>query len=341
MLTRHWKSLLGFVLSGALLWWTLRDVALDHLWQVVRSASLPLLAACTLVATAIVPIRARKWLPILEPVVGPVPLGPLWRGTAIGVMMNNVVPLRAGEFARAFALSREVPRVALTTALGSLAVDRIFDALVVFAMMFAALLDPRFPSNVDIAGRTLGELATGGVGLVIGALVACYVVVLQPQRIVGLVRLIARRFAPRYQDPLVGFVELGVGSLAVLTDTRRFMAVLLWTVLHWGTHALALYLGFLAIGIDAPLSAAFFLQGVLAIGVAVPSSPGFFGVFEVAATVGLSVYGVPKDLAVSWALSYHLLSFIPITVIGAVYFARLGLSVDSVRGAQRAPTSSS
>jgi hypothetical protein len=338
---RHWKSGLGFILSGALLWWTLRDVALDQLWQVWRAASIPLLAACTVMGTAIFPLRARKWRPILEPAVGPVPFGPLWRGTAIGMMMNNVFPLRAGEFARAFALTREVPRVALTTALGSLAVDRLFDALVVFAMMFGAMLDPRFPSGVIIAGRTLGELATGGVGLVVGALLACYVVVLQPQRLVSLVRAITRRFAPRYQEPVVGLVELGVGSLAVLTDSRRFLAVLGWTIVHWSTHALALYLGFLAVGIDAPLSAAFFLQGVLAVGVAVPSSPGFFGVFEVAATVGLTIYGVPKELAVSWALSYHLLSFIPITAIGAMYFARLGLSLGSVRGAQRAPTSPS
>jgi uncharacterized protein (TIRG00374 family) len=121
-----------------------------------------------------------------------------------------------------------------------------------------------------------------------------------------------------------------------LRDTRRFAAVFGFTVIHWLTHALALYLGFRAVGIDAPLSAALFLQGIIAIGVAVPSSPGFFGVFEAAATVGLDVYGVPKDLAVSWALGYHLLSFIPITVMGAVYFVRVGLSVRDVTQAQRA-----
>ena len=83
-----------------------------------------------------------------------------------------------------------------------------------------------------------------------------------------------------------------------------------------------------------PFTAALFLQGVLGIGVAIPSSPGFFGVFESFATVGLGVYGVPKDLAVSWAIGYHLLSFIPITVFGAVYFARLGLSIGAVTGAK-------
>lgn len=331
------RTLVGFLLSALLLWWTLRDVELAAVWEVLRSSNALLFALCTVAATAIVPIRARKWRPILEPVAGAVSYGPLWRCTAIGVMMNNVFPLRAGEFARAFALTREVPAIALTTALGSLAVDRIFDVLVVLAMMFAAMLDPRFPPGTTVAGRTLGEMAVGGVGLVGAALAVCYVIVWRPATVVGFTGAIAARLFPKQRDLLVGFVELGVGSLAVLKDSRRFVAVLLWTVFHWLIHALALWLGFLAVGMDVPVSAALFLQGVLAIGVALPSSPGFFGVFEVAATVGLDVYGVPKDLAVSWALGYHLLSFIPITVIGAIYFARVGLNVGEVRRAQHAP----
>jgi uncharacterized protein (TIRG00374 family) len=333
-LMRHWKSIAGFLLSAGLLWWTLRDVDLAQVWSVLRGSNVALMLLGTAFATAIFPLRARRWRPILEPVAGPIPFGPLWRSTAIGMMMNNVFPLRAGEFARAFALTREVPRVSITTALGSLAVDRIFDAIVLFAMMFGAMLDPRFPANTTVAGRTIPQLAAGGVGVVGVLLVICYVVVLQPARVIALVRAVARRLLPRQEESLVRIVENGVGGLAVLRDTRRFVAVLLWTAAHWLTHATALYCGFVAVGIDAPFTAALFLQGILAIGVAIPSSPGFFGVFEAAAVAGLAVYAVPKELAVSWALGYHLLSFIPITVLGAMYFARLGLSIGSVRGAQ-------
>lgn len=329
----HLRTAVGFALSAALLWWTLRGVPLGEVWAVLRQSNGVLFAISTVVATCIFPIRARKWRPILEPIAGTIAFAPLWRSTAVGMMINNVFPLRAGEFARAFALTREVPRVALTSALGSLAIDRIFDALVVFAMMFAAMLDPRFPANATLAGRSIPQLAMGGVLLMGAVFVTCYLVVLHPARVVELAGVFAQRILPRQRDTLVGFVELAVGSLAVLRDTRRFLAVLGWTVLHWCTHALALWLGFMAVGIDVPVSAAFFLQGVLAIGVAVPSSPGFFGVFEAAATIGLGVYGVPRDLAVSWALGSHLLSFIPITVMGAIYFARLGLRVDDVRGA--------
>lgn len=323
---------MGFALSAALLWWTLRGVPLEQVVGVLRQSNGLLFVISTVVATAIFPLRARKWRPILEPIAGTIAFAPLWRSTAVGMMVTNVFPLRAGEFARAFALTREVPRVALTSALGSLAIDRLFDALVVFAMMFAAMLDPRFPADATLAGRSVAQLATGGVLLMGGVFMACYLVVLHPEWVVHMAGALAQRIIPRHRDLLVGLVELAIGSLAVLRDTRRFFAVLGWTVLHWCTNAVALWLGFVAVGIDVPVSAAFFLQGVLAVGVAVPSSPGFFGVFEAAATIGLGVYGVPRDLAVSWALGSHLLNFIPITVLGALYFARLGVRVDDVRG---------
>ena len=331
-----WKSVLGVALSAALLWWTLRGVALGDVARVLGRSNWLLFLVCTAVATCIFPLRARRWRTILEPVVGVVSFGPLWRSTAIGMMMNNVFPLRAGEFARAFALTREVPRVPITTALGSLAVDRLFDALVLLAMMFGALLDPAFPAGVTLWGRTVPQLATGGIAVVVILLVGSYTMVLQHTRVMRLIGWVAERVVPRAAPTMVRVVDQMAGGLVVLRDTRRFFAVLWWAVAHWLVHALGLYLGFLAVGIQVPFSAALFLQGVLGIGVAVPSSPGFFGVFESFATVGLGVYGVPRDLAVSWAIGYHLLSFIPITVLGAVYFARLGLSVRSVTGAQEA-----
>lgn len=327
-----WKSGLGFALSAVLLWWSLKGVDLGEVWLVLRTSNVLLFAISPIIGTCIFPLRARRWRTILEPVAGRIPFGPLWRSTAIGMMMNNVFPFRAGEFARAFSLTREVPRVPITTALGSLAVDRIFDAIVIFAMMFAAMLDPRFPSGVTLAGRTVPELAQVGVVAMLGLLAVCYAMVMQAPRVLSIVRWGAHRVLPRFEDVIVGFVEKAMGGLAVLRDGRRFLAVLWWAIAHWVVNALAMYVGFLAVGIDVPISAAFFLQGVVALAVAVPSSPGFFGVFELSSVLGLAVYGVNDKLAVSWALAYHLLSFIPITIIGAVYFARLGLSVGTLSG---------
>ena len=335
---RNWKGWLGLAVGVLLLWWVLREVALANVWTVLRGSNLWLFAACVIVATGIFPLRARRWQSILEPSVGVIPFGALWRSTTIGMMVSNVFPFRAGEFARPLALARETSRVSFPTALGSLAVDRIFDAIVVFAMMFGAMIVPAFPAGVLLGGRTVPQLAGGAMSAVVFLLVVCYTMVLQPERTLGMVSSVARRVAPRYEPTLMPIVRHGLGGLAVLKDSRRFVAVLGWAIAHWLVNAFGIYLGLRAVGIEVPVSAAFFLQGALGLAASLPGLPGFFGAFETAATIGLGVYGVPKELAVSWALGYHLLTFIPITMIGAYYFTRLGLSMSSLRSEMGAAT---
>ena len=126
-------------------------------------------------------------------------------------------------------------------------------------------------------------------------------------------------------------------GLRVLRDPMLMLEVVFWTVLHWLCNAFAFWLGFKALGITAPFSAALLLQGLIAIGVAAPSSPGFFGVFEGFATVGLVIYGVASERAVAWALGFHVLSYIPITVMGGWYLTRMKLHFADFRGAQAAP----
>lgn len=328
-----WKVALGFAISAVLLWLAMRAVPLGDIVGVLRASNPWLFALSAFVATLIFPLRARRWQTILKPVAGRIPFGPLWRSTAIGMMVNNVVPARAGEVARAYALTREVGRVTFTSSLASLAVDRIFDAIVLLGLMFGAMLSPAFPANARVAGMTVPQFASGGIAAVIGLLLICYFAVLMPARVLHVVRAVSDRLLPRVADRLVGFADQALGGLAVLRDARRFLAVLWWAVLHWLVHALALWIGFQAVGLEAPFVAALFLQGVLGFAVAIPSSPGFVGVFELAAAVGLSVFGVSESLAVSWAIGFHVLTFIPITLIGIVYLLRLGINLRDIGSA--------
>jgi uncharacterized membrane protein YbhN (UPF0104 family) len=175
----------------------------------------------------------------------------------------------------------------------------------------------------------LGGWGTLVLGLFVGAL---YAVVFFPERIISLFELFARRVAPRIEARGRVLLLAFAAGLGVLRSPRRFAAVFAWTTLHWLVNALAFWIGFRAVGITAPFGAALFLQGLIAIGVAIPSSPGFFGVFEALARTGLSVYAVDKTLATSWAIGFHLLSFVPITLLGAWYFARLGMHLGDMAG---------
>lgn len=324
------RGALGILLSVALLAWTMRDVAFGEVWEILRRSDLMLFLTAATAATLTVPLRARRWRTILDPVEPNLPLGQLWRATAIGVALNNVLPARAGEPARAYALSRENPRVPFPAAFASLAVDRVFDALVLLLLMFGAMFAPDFPRGTQIAGQSVASWAATGVIGMAGLIIVLYLIVLFPERLLLLFQAFSRRVAPKIEargkQALLAFAS----GLGVLRNPARFASVLWWTLLHWLLQAFAFWLGFRAVGIEASMAAALFLQGIMAIAVAIPSSPGFFGVFEFVAKSVLAVYHVDPARAVSWAIGYHLLSFVPITVIGGYYFVSLGLRLKEL-----------
>lgn len=326
----RWRSIIGIFISVVLLWWTLRGESIAGIWEVLRQSNIALFVVAAALGTVIFPVRALRWRIILEPVAGSVPFGPLWRSTAIGMMVNNVVPARAGEIARAYALTRET-EIPFSSALASLAVDRLFDAITVLLLASVALLDPRFPSGATVAGQPLSSWAQGSSLLVLLLLGGLYSLVFFPAFLVRLFELFARKVAPSIEErgrlALLAFSE----GLSVLRKPGRFLSVLAWAILHWLINALAFWVGMKAVGIDVPYSATLLIQALIAMGVAVPSAPGFFGVFEKLATISLALYGVGASLAASWAIGYHILSFIPITVIGAIYFTRLGLRFGEIR----------
>lgn len=340
-----WRSAIGIAISVAFLYWTLRDVDVGELWEVLRHSHAGWWALAVITATSVFPLRAIRWRLILDPVAPGIPLAKLWQAIAIGMMVNNVYPARAGEPARAYALTRYTPKVGFAAAFASLAVDRVFDSVILLSLLFIGMLDLPAALSTPVGGQPISNWVGLGTVAMAGMIAVLYLIVVFPARLIGLFEAFSRRVAPRYEargrDALLAFAA----GLGVLRQPRRFAAVLFWTALHWVVNAGAIWFGFRAVGIETSLWSAFVVQGLLAIAVAVPSSPGFFGVFEYVAKISLVLYGVPENDAVAWGFGYHILTFIPITVIGLFYFGRLDLrfgdlrSVANADGPDRSPAS--
>ncbi len=326
-----WRGLLGVVISVALLWWTLRGESPSEIWAVLRESNLALFIVAAAVANTAFPIRAWRWRYILEPSAGTLPFGPLWRATAIGMMVNNVSPARAGELARAFVLARETGKVRFTAALASLVVDRVFDAVVVLLILLVVVLLPTFPESAVVGNMPVDRILLLGAGIAIAAIGVLVFFALYPKT---LVRLWERMFGHRAPGLMArgrDILEAFGAGLGVLKDPRRSMIVFLIALFGWLVNGASFWIAFRAVGIDAPFSAALFLQSLLAMAVALPSAPGFFGVFEAATKVALGVYLIDDTLAVSYALGYHVLAFIPVTLMGFWYLSRMGLHLKDVK----------
>lgn len=322
-----WKSALGLILTVLLLWWVLRDVSVPEVWHRVRAADPWLLTGAVVVATFSFVLRALRWRVLLSPSHPDSRFVPRFGATCIGFAVNNLLPARLGEFARAYALSR-TEGLNIGASVASLVAERIFDGLVLAFFLFVTISLPGFPLGEGSTALVVRRTANIGAIAFVLAFFLLWLAARNSDRAVDLFeRTVGRFLNPTLSQRATRLVAGFLAGLGALHDTATFAKALGWSVVVWVNLSVSIWLGLLAFDITGPgLTGSIFLQSVIAFAVAAPSSPGFFGVFEAATRLGLGVYDVGATDMVSFATSYHILTFLPVTLLGLWFIRHFGLS---------------
>lgn len=149
-----WPRLAVSVALLLLLWLTMDTAQVRQALSEVPVGTWLLLAMANL---SVLMIRAARWRSILATWDAAVSYRRALRAYLVGVTLGSVTPMRAGTFARAtFVL--QGGRVRLSTALGSVLVDRGFDLLVLAALGLPALVHLS-----AMPGWVTGLVGAGGV----------------------------------------------------------------------------------------------------------------------------------------------------------------------------------
>ncbi len=290
--------------------------------------TLPLLVAAVL-ATLTFPLRVFRWQLLLRRGDGgPLPGMPLWHAVAIGFMANNLLPFRAGELVRVFAAAR-LTDTSFGAVLSSIAVERIFDGLAVVALLGLGLIASDLPAGVAVGGVSVAHAAQIAGALAGVALVAATLVVAFPLAAENLVRRVLP--AGRTTDWIVTVIEGIRQGLSALRSPTRLAGAILWSLAVWMLNALAFWVAFSAFGIPVGYAGALVLQGIVVVGISVQFAPGFVGQFEAATVAALALYGVSNDVASSYAIAYHAITFLPIVLLGFWSLARSPVAIGDLR----------
>lgn len=320
---------IGILISVGLLFLAVRSVDIGAAWEHARSArALPLILTVA-IATLAFPIRVVRWRALLHTSDGiPLPAGPAWHAVAMGFMANNIFPFRAGELLRAYAIGKLAP-VPFPGALSSIAVERVLDGLTLLGLLALGLFASGIAADTTIGSLSVTSLVSRVGVLSVLALGGALAVVLFPRHAENLLRRLVP--FPTLAERLAGLVHGVAAGFAALGSPRRLAAAILWSGVLWGVNASSFYVGFQAFDIPVSFAGALVLQGVLAFGIAVPSSPGYVGLFEGAVILALALYAVPADLAFAYAATYHVLTFLPITLLGLWSVTRTSIGLGDLR----------
>ncbi|MFC1661702.1 lysylphosphatidylglycerol synthase transmembrane domain-containing protein [Gemmatimonadota bacterium] len=324
-----WRGVLGIGITVFLLWWVLRGVDVGQVLSEIQGANFLLLGLAVAIVTGTYVLRALRWKVLLHPINSGTSFRSRWAAVNIGFMANNLLPARAGEFARAYALARLEP-VSIGAAFGSLVVERFLDSLAILGLLFVAMAAPGFPSEPMVGDVSLNGIISV-VTLLLGTLLAGMVVLLIfPQPLVRLAERMVRFLPRKIRRLVVDSLEAFLDGLKVLRSPKYLPLAILWSVGLWAWHSLGFLVAFRAFGIDVGYDVALFVNAIIGFSVSVPSSPGFFGTFHMGARVGLGVYGIPAGSTLAFAFGFHLGGFVPVTLVGLYYVWKLGLSLKEV-----------
>lgn len=324
-----WQILAGVVLSAVLLYFSLRHVQFHEVIEYVRAARIPPILLGVTLATLTFFLRIFRWRLLLRGDDGrQLHVAPLWHAIAMGFMANNVLPLRVGEVVRTYAAAN-LTGTRFTSVLASIAVERLFDAIAVITLLALGLFTTRLPESA-VAGFGVDRIVTvAGLLALLGLAVAAAVVAfpLAAERVI-------RRAVPsdKLAAKLIGMIEGVRHGFSVLRSPARIAGVILWSFVIWGVSALSFYTMLGAFGIAVDFSGALLMQGLIMFGIALPSTPGYVGAFELPIIAVLALYGVSQSQAAAYALTYHVTTFLPITLLGAWSVFRTNLGFAALRG---------
>lgn len=328
-MTSSWKPLLGLSVSALLLWWVFRGEDLGAIASEVAAADPWWLLASVFVATAGYLLRAMRWQVLLTP-LSRTGLRARFAATAIGFMVNNLLPARAGEFVRAWSLAR-MAKMRTSACLSSLVVERLFDGITVVALLVVSLSLPGFRADSELAGELVGAAVAGFLAVLAIVILVVTLVLARPDVVRAAARTLASRLPGAAGDSALSILDGLIEGLGALRSPMLVARAAVWSLVFWLWHSASFWLGFRAFGIDAGYAEALFLNGITALAVALPSAPGFFGPFEAAVRVALvGVLGVGESPALAFAAGYHITTFIPVTAIGLWYFWRMGFSFRQI-----------
>ncbi len=322
-----WRPILGLLISAVFLFIAFRGQDLGEIRAALRSVDYWYLIPALGLYFAGVLVRAVRWSILLRPAaaISPRQVFPI---VVIGYTANNVLPLRTGEIVRSYVLGKRFA-VRKTTALATIAVERLFDGLTMLGFILLATAFVSFTAELQ-------HVALLAVAVFAVILIGLFVLTLGGSFRDRLLQLVLGPLPTSVADRVERMAESFLSGLGVLRRRRDLALVGATSLLAWLLEAGMYWV--IAIGFGGDLrdvmtfAAALMTTGVANLATLIPSSPGYVGPFETATILVVNgALGIPRAVALSYAIVVHAALWAPITVIGAILWVRMQLSLSRVR----------
>jgi len=328
---------IGLIIIALSLFFAFRGVSVKELTDALMKADYFYLMPAIVIVIISYYLRALRWR-FLVCTVKEVKTGDLFSPLMIG-FMANMLPARAGEFIRAYLLSRKA-RISFSASFATIFIERLFDlVMVLLLLVWVLLFMPDAFSSGDPGGsfQIVDKVRIFGVtSLAICVFIFIFSALLQYKHELAL-RIVGVCISPLpgpWKEKILGMVRSFSEGLKIMKDRRGFLATIFLSFLIWALFVFAYYPLYLAFGIESELpviSSLLIICLTVAIFITVAPTPGFLGSYHLGCVAALhGIFGIQKAVALSYGIVAWTVVMGTTVIIGALFALKENISLSKV-----------
>jgi len=289
---------LGLFCAGAA--WTLSHVDWGDLQRRVVGASTTDLALMLVAWTTSLFLRPLRFQFLLH-ALGQAPRArylDIWAANMFGMAVNSFTAMRAGDVVVTLLLRHRLG-IGIHRSLTVIAADAFCDFACVSLLFLTALAFA--PTSAGWASRAAPALAA----MAIIALVGLILVVRFRRYLLAVADRLLDRLTISWGRRLHGIADDILSSASAITHWKVCVPLISISALIWAVIGLSYWLGLRAVSIEPSIASASFTMAAVALSFIIPLGPGGLGAFEAAAVISLSLFQVPLEAAIAFAIIAH------------------------------------
>jgi uncharacterized protein (TIRG00374 family) len=319
---KYWRLWIGLPISLTCLALVFHGVKWKEIYETLRHADLLLLCAAAFLIIAVLIARTARWSVLLIKLRKEESFARLFATLNIGYFLNNILPLRVGDVARACLWGRWTG-VSKAATLSTIALEHVIDLGAAFVCFLILLPFVFLPNYFLWMGLSLGMVS-------ILIIVFLMIVVRRQSLVVNAVAYLQSILPILAKLRIEAIVSSLMEGLLSIRELRRGLVLTLWTLLISLGQAIFIYLIFCSLKMNATFIVVIAVMVFTSLGMIIPSAPGSLGVYHLAAVSALGLFGIGGKQAVGFALVLHGLSYLVVSLMGLISSLQAGLSFGSI-----------
>lgn len=271
--------------------------------------------------------RAFRWRVLLD---NELPFSHTFNIMNVAYLVNNILPLRIGEVARVYLVSRTKEAIPIPTTTGTVIVERLLDLLAVGVIAMLALMLGSVPDEIRIASIIATIVA------ILGFIVLVFLAGRREWTLSLFGKVLTTiPIVKRYTILETWFGQF-LSGLSPITRPSSLFQTIVWTTISWAFSIASGYVLMFAFFETGNIVATMLFIVTASFAIALPAVPGNVGTFEASILLALTASGYEQsNTAIALAVMVHAVTLLLYLITGSIGLIQEGISVGQLSQAVR------